>query len=168
MIASAGKAIAYFPGWSKPDDEDHYSYFQAPLSIGGVTEAGLFLAGGAMIDAPDKNVSFEIVLLTHGGAKRTKIMRLDWRSLRGGHTNQRRYNCPDGCPGRTGETHFHSFQVNWMEHEQKLRGSRLPCAVNISENLQSYEQLRTYVGKHFQINNIDIVSPPEWEYKLRV
>jgi hypothetical protein len=47
-----------------------------------------------------------------------------------------------------------------------MRGKRLPCAMNISEKLETFEALRDHVGKHFRINNIGVVPPPEWEYKL--
>jgi len=167
IIANADKAISRFPGWSKADDEDDYSHFQAPLSINDMTEAGLFLEGGTYAHIPDQNVCFEVVLLTHGGAKRHKLMRVDWRSLKGGHTNQRRFDCPGECPKRTGDTHFHSFDINWRKAEQKLRSPRLPCAVDIEDNLQSFEELRSFVGKHFRIKNIDLVLPPEWEYTFQ-
>lgn len=166
QLTEAEKAIVLFPGWSKPDEEDGYSHFQAPLALDNVPEAGLFLTGGTYPGLPDRNVSFELVLLTGGGAHRVKLMRVDWRSLRGGHTNQRRYGCPAGCPRRTSETHFHAFDINWRETEQKMRGPRLPCARDVEEKLQSFEELRTYVGKHFRINNIEVVALPDWEYKL--
>ncbi len=75
VIAQADKAIQHFPGWSKPDDEDDWSYFLAPIAIGDIVEAGLFLKGGAFVHVPDRNVSLEVILLTHGGARTTKIMR---------------------------------------------------------------------------------------------
>jgi hypothetical protein len=166
-LAEADKSIAFFPGWSKPDQDDSYSYFLASLSIGGVTEAGLFLSGGTYANLPDRHVTFEVVWLYGGGAKRMKLMRIDWRSIRGGHTNSRRHKCL-GCPKRASDTHFHSFEVNWDDDRNRLRGQKLPCALDISEQLQSFEALRAYVGKHFRINNIDVVTPPEWEYKLEL
>lgn len=164
-LAEADKAIAYFPGWSAPDSDDGYSHFQAPLSVRGITEAGLFLEGGTYPSIPDRNVTFELVLLVMGGARRVKLIRLDWRSLRDGHTNQKRYHCPD-CPRRTTDTHLHSFDINWEDPPGRFRGPKLPCARDIPEPLQSFEELRTYVGKHFKINNIDVVSVPDWVYKL--
>jgi hypothetical protein len=165
-LADADKSIAFFPGWSQPDDDDAYTQFQAPLSIGGITEAGLFLGGGAYGGLPDRHVTFEIAWLTGGGARRLKLMRLDWRSLRGGHTNRRRYDCPPECERRTAATHFHSFDVNWDDVRSRIRGRKLPCATSVSEDLQTFEMLREYVGKHFRINNIGIVPPPPWEYTL--
>jgi hypothetical protein len=125
----------------------------------------LFLSGGCYPKYPNKHVTFEMYVVT-ASARRLKLMRIDWRSMRGGHTNMRRYNCPPECPGRTSDTHFHAFEINWSEERKKLRGPRLPCARDIEENLQSFEQLRDYVGKHFKINNIDAILAPEWEYRL--
>lgn len=165
-LAEAEKTVDHFPGWSRPDEEDGYSHFLAPLAIDGVTEAGLFLQGGAFPSVPDRHVTFEIVVYTAGGTRRTKLMRVDWRSLTGGHTNRSRYGCPPECPRRVTDTHFHSFDTNWIDAEARMRGRKLPCAEEIVEELQSFEDLRKFVGKHFRINNIDIVPPPEWEYKL--
>jgi hypothetical protein len=164
-LADADKSIAFWPGWSKPDADDGYTHFQAPLAIGSVAEAGLFLTGGAYAGAPDKHVTFEIVLLTAGGHRSTKLMRIDWRSLRGGHTNQRRHACL-GCARRTAATHFHAFDINFVEATGRMRGPKLPCARDIPEGLQSFEELRAYVGKHFKINAIEVVGPPEWAYIL--
>ena len=154
-LAEAEKSIDFFPGWSKPDEEDGYTHFQAPLAVAGVTEAGLFLCGGAYQNLPDRHVTFEEVYLVAGGARRFKLMRIDWRSIRGGHTNHRRHGC-FGCPRRTSDTHFHSFEVNWDDDKNRLRGQKLPCAADIPEALQSFEALREYVGKHFRINNIGL------------
>lgn len=165
-VAKAQKSIVQFPGWSKPDAEDGYSHFDAPLSIGGVTEAGLFLGGGTYPHLPDRHVTFELKCVAAGGRRWVKLMRLDWRSLRGGHTNTGRSQCPHPCPRRTSDTHFHSFDINWVDPPGKMRAPKLPCAVDVEEPLATFEALRAYVGKAFNINNIDILPPPEWEYKL--
>jgi hypothetical protein len=166
-LAEADKSIAFFPGWSNADQNDAYTHFLAPLSIAGIAEAGLFLSGGAYANQPDRHVTFELAIDTAGAARRVRLMRLDWRSLRGGHSNQRRANCPPECYGRrVSDTHFHAFDLNWMEIEGRMRSPKLPCARDIPEQLQSFEAVRSFVGKHFRINNIDVVSPPEWVYDL--
>lgn len=163
-IAEAEKAIAFFPGWSDPDPHDGYTRFSTPISIGGVTVAGLFLTGGTYAQYPDRHVSFELAISQAGGRRRTRLMRLDWRDIKGGHTNRR--SCPSGCPGRTEATHFHSFDLNWSKAEQRMRSKKLRCACNVPEQLQSFEELRNHVGKLFRINNIAIVTPPKWTYDL--
>jgi hypothetical protein len=130
-LAQAEKAIAVVPRWSQPDDDDGYIHFQVPLEIGGVTEAGLFLNGGTYKGLPDRHVTFEMFLLISGGFKQLKLMRVDWRSLRGGHTNLRRYDCPPECRRRASESHFHAFDINWLETQGRMRGYRLPCARDI-------------------------------------
>jgi hypothetical protein len=165
-LAAAAKTIDFFGGWSEPEEDDGYSYFLAPLAIKGVTEAGFFLFGGTYPGLPERHVTFEMRLLLHGGSKTAKLMRIDWRSLRGGHTNQRRYACPHPCPRRTTETHFHTFDANYDPARKRMRGHDLPCAIDIEPALNSYEALKGYCGIHFQINNIDVVARPEWEYKL--
>lgn len=40
----------------------------------------------------------------------------------------------------------------------------LPMADDISQGIQTFEELRDLSGNLFRINNIDIVPPPKWEY----
>jgi hypothetical protein len=47
-----------------------------------------------------------------------------------------------------------------------MRGPKLPCARDLEENPQSFEELRAHVGKQFRINSIAVVLRPEWEYNL--
>jgi len=47
------KAIARFPGWTGPEPETGYLWFDAPLEIEGVVEAGLLLRGGAVAHLQD-------------------------------------------------------------------------------------------------------------------
>jgi hypothetical protein len=34
-LAQDEKTISYFPGWSEPEDETDYIWFDAPIEIGG-------------------------------------------------------------------------------------------------------------------------------------
>ena len=43
-------------------------------------------------------------------------------------------------------------------------GTDLPMADDISQGIQTFEELRELVGNLFLINNIAIVLPPKWEY----
>ena len=47
-----------------------------------------------------------------------------------------------------------------------MRAHDLPYAAEIEEDLDSFESLRKYAGIRFRINNITVVTPPPWEYKL--
>lgn len=59
-LAAVMKAIAQFPGWSEPEPETGYCWFNAPLMIAGVIEQGLVLHGGFIKHVPDANVFFEL------------------------------------------------------------------------------------------------------------
>ena len=93
------------------------------------------------------------------------LARVCWRSLLGGHTNQRGHRT-FGLPSRLSPTHFHSFDLNWLPNQNRMRGGNLPLAMDIEPALESFEDVRTYVGNVFRISNIDIVSPPDWQYTL--
>ncbi len=139
-------------------------WFVAPLAIAGVVQEAFALHGICLKYAPERNVAFEFKAL---GPKRRKIplARYEWRSLRGGHTNPRRAGSPVSGQ-RVTATHFHSFDLNWLEAERRMRSGNLPQAVSVAEEPQSFESLREEVGNLFRINNMNVVLPPPWEYKM--
>jgi hypothetical protein len=47
-----------------------------------------------------------------------------------------------------------------------MRAGNLRIARPIEEPLETFEELRKYVGKSFNISNIDIVPVPPWVYDL--
>jgi len=163
-LARAQKTIAAFSGWSQPEPETGYVWFDAPLDIEGVTEAGFVLHGGAYSNRPEVHVTFEMRISKTPGRRCVPLSRIDWRSLTGGHTNPR-WPPPSEWNGRTvSSTHFHDFEINWVPEQGRFRRRQL--AREIEEDLQRFEQLRAYTGKHFRINNIEIVDVPPWEYNL--
>lgn len=164
LLLDAYKSIPSPLQWSKPDPEDGYMRIYTRLEIGGIVDAGLVLSGGTYAHLPDRHVSFELAILGSDGHRRTRLARVDWRDLKGGHSNNR-----GKCPGsirRAPATHLHSFALNWDQQKGRMKRGKLPCAEAISEDLQTFEELRRYVGTHFRINNIDIVPRPDWVYDL--
>jgi hypothetical protein len=164
-LADAEKSLAVFPGWSAPEGETGYIWFDAPLDVRGVTEPGFVLHGGCLRYQPDCNVTLEIRVSRRPGRGCIPLMRVCWRSLRGGHTNPRR-NGVQFSGLRLGPTHFHPFDLNWLPNRGRMRGWNLPFAAPIEQDFQSFTEYLAYVGKRFRINNIGIVTPPEWEYRL--
>jgi hypothetical protein len=168
ILVDVEKSISSFSGWSPPDRTDDYVWFDAPLEIDGVTEVGLFLHGGAYLHRPERHVSFELFVRHPHARRRYPLDRIDWRCLRDGHTNIRVPGHPLSGKRIAADSHHHTFDVNWSEATGKMHGGgpELRMARAIDVELQSFAELRTYAGKHFKINNIELVLPPEWEYDL--
>lgn len=162
-IFEADKEIGYFPGWSKPESETDYVWFDAPLEIGGVAETGLVLHGGCFAHRPDVHVSFELRIASQPGRRCLPLERLDWRSLEGGHTNKRK-RCDDRYGRRVSDTHLHDFYLNWLEDHERMKSGGLICARNVKENLDTFEDVRWFAGNRSRINNIEVVSEPPWVY----
>lgn len=163
-LYNAPKALAFFPGWSKPEADTGYSWFNAPLEIGGVVEAGFVLHGGCLIDRPDQHVIFELRATAQQGSRLIPVARVDWRSVSGGHSNRRRAGSPVSGT-RVSSSHIHAFELNWIEIERRMR-TDLGQAREFDQQIQSFEELRDMVKILFRINNLDIVAPPKWEYTL--
>lgn len=145
QLVAADKAISYFPGWSEPEPETGYIWFDAPLEVGGVVERAFQLHGGCDVNYPDRHVVFELRVGKSPGRKRIPLMRVEWRSLQGGHTNPRRRGNP--LSGLTvSDTHFHPFEPNWSETEGRMRRGNLRMAAEIAEDLQAFEDVRAFAG----------------------
>lgn len=164
-LVAALKSLAPFQGWSEPEPETGYCWFNAPLIIAGVVQQGFILHGGYLKHVPEANVTFELQAGKPGVRKKVPLARIDWRSVSGGHTNPRRSGSPVSGR-RVSPSHHHAFELNWFEPERRMRGGNLPMAEDIDQSIQSFESLRSLVGNLFRINNIDIVPPPKWEYDL--
>lgn len=164
-LAEAEKTLSVFPGWSEPEGETGYLWFDAPLDVGGVTEQGFVLHGGCYRYQPDRNVTFEVRVSKIPGRRCIPLMRTCWRSLKGGHTNPLRRDHPLSGK-RVGPTHVHPFHANWLPDRERMRAGNLPFAEAIGQDFQSFTIFRDYAGNRFRINNIGVVTVPNWEYRL--
>jgi hypothetical protein len=164
-LSMAEKTIPYFPGWSEPEPETSYIWFDIPLEIGGIVEPGVLLHGGCYSNRPDCHVTFELRVAKRPGRHRVPLMRVEWRSLTGGHIYPRRRGSElSGL--RVPPTHFHPFEPNYHEGYGRMYGGNLRMAMRIDEELQTFEEARRFAGNLFRISNIEIVAPPGWEYSL--
>lgn len=165
-LVETEKTIPVQPKWTAPEPAgDGYIRLSVPLEIDGVTFAGLTLSGGAYAQHPEQHVTFELSVHDAVG-RHIRLARIDWRSLKGGHTNHPRHCAGPWRRARVPETHLHSFDLNWSEAEGRMKRGKLPCAEPISQPLQAFAELRTYAGTCFRIKNIDVVPPPDWVYDL--
>lgn len=165
QVFLAEKEIGHFPGWSAPDLETDYSWFDAPIEIFGITEAGLVLHGGCLGHQPNRHVSLELRFLKRPGRRCVPLVRLDWRSLQGGHSNPL-YPRTEWSGRRLSDTHLHDFHLNYAIDEQRMRRGNLKVAREICKPLESFLEARDFVGRRFNITNIQVVSEPRWEYDL--
>lgn len=164
-IFEAEKELGLFPGWSSPEEETGYIWFDAPIEIDGVTETGLVMHGGCLAHRPDCHVTFELRIARTPGRRCVPIDRLDWRSLEGGHSNPRKPRS-QWSGRRVSDTHIHDFWLNWSEAEQRMRGGGLSIAREIDELVQTFEDALVHTGNRLRINNIGIVERPPWVYDL--
>jgi hypothetical protein len=138
--------------------------FTIPLDIAGVTIEHFWLRGRCIVDLPDREVTFQLEVGKDGIRTRTPLMRVDWRPVSGGHGNG------DGPPELANTyvagSHLHDFEMNWLDHEQRMRMSNLPVARQITEPLQNFTELLDFVKIHFRINGIEKITEPEWVEEL--
>jgi hypothetical protein len=168
-LATCQKAVPRFQGWAIPEDGQRGLWFETPLVIGGFLEQGLTLKGAAIINRPNANVTFEIRVTGASARRSFALMRACWRSLKGGHSNQRRWRqlVPE-TEKRTTASHFHPFELNWDANSGRLLGDNLPLAQSIPDTLSTFAEFRQFVAQAFNISNMHVVSEPPWEYSLEL
>lgn len=162
-IMAAEKRLSLFPGWVTPREENNYTFFNAPIEIGGVVQKGLVLHGGCYETRPDRHVTFEIHYIRTPARKHMALMRADWRSISGGHTNP----TPTGgrWPAKVSYSHLHSFRENYLPARDRMRKD-LDTAFDMDPEPQSFQELLEFTGNSFGISNMSIVAQPEWRYDL--
>jgi len=163
-LFNAPKSLAQAPVWTRSDPEKAVLWFDVPIEIDGLVVANFTLHGECRLDLQDQNVGLELIHRSAGGYRRRALGRLDWLSIKGGHTNKKRRGWPYPCP-RTPPTHYHSFDLNWLG-DTNMRPGDLPVADGIDGELQTFESMRAMAGFLFRISNIELVPRPPWVYTL--
>jgi hypothetical protein len=74
-----------------------------------------------------------------------------WRSLTG-HTNKRGMGPPHLAGRRPSNSHYHSFDLNWLPNEGRMRGGNggnLPLAMHMPSGLESFREVMAFVEFFF-------------------
>jgi hypothetical protein len=61
---------------------------------------------------------------------------------------------------------MHDFDLNWIPEVERLRGGAVRLAKDVEEELETFEDVRAFVGNAFRISNIGVVTAPPWMYDL--
>ena len=162
-IYLAEKDILGFSGWSRSESNPHYLWFNCPVNINDTVIQGLEFHGGCLENRPDEGVSFDLRFSKASSSSYTPLERIDWRPRDGGHSNKRQR--PEGLPGRIPGSHIHSFHLNYVSEEDRMR-KPLRLAEEYNPEAENFIELRKYVGKRFNISNISVVTEPEWSLSL--
>lgn len=160
-IHAAEKTAQWIGSWTEGDN--HTLALVVALEIEDVAVEGLVLRGSAYKDRPDEAVMFQLECV-HDPVRRDRaIDRIDWRPLKshvnGGTGPQHlRYKILRG-------THHHTFDLNWLTDEERMRKLNLPLADEVNPDWETYEELVDFVKKFFRITDLEFPVPP-WEAKL--
>lgn len=161
-LVDAEKSLAVAAEWTK---RGRRIEFVSPLEIGGLVEEGLLFRAVALESLPDREVVFQLEyhgISIPGGTG--PLARIEWNTLRP-HNNKGRGPPELRFLDQEG-SHFHSFEDNWSEAAGAMLRDNLPIARPILEPIQGFDACCALVGNLFGINNIELVSAPEWVYSL--
>lgn len=161
-LVDAEKSLAVAGDWTK---RGRRIEFLAPLEIDGLVEEGFLFRAIALEALPDREVVFQLEyhgISIPGGTG--PLTRMEWNTLRP-HNNKGRGPVELRFLDQEG-SHFHSFEDNWSEAAGAMLRDNLPIARPIIEPIQGFGGCLHLVGNLFQINNIQLVTSPEWAYSL--
>ena len=63
-------------------------------------------------------------------------------------------------------THRHTFSLNWLEREKRMRYHNLPIAEPVSELIPDFGSLLMFAGACFNVDDLDRLPAPPWERTL--
>src|SRR5258708_441458 len=132
-INAADKVLSGRPHWEMPDSV--WFCLTGSLEIDGATLPGLELRGGACQSLPDRAVRFQLQFQPPRGPC-IPMARAEWRPMNV-HINKA-VGPSELQMLRIHETHIHSFDLNWLADEGRMRIGNLPVAKTIRPDLQSF------------------------------
>lgn len=157
-LVDGWKSIAGIADWSPPDTSDRAMTFTIPLDIDGVTVEGLFLRARTYEQSLNRDVMFQMELAPTLGRERVPLLRIDWLPRARSHKN------PDKT--QVFGSHFHTFEGNWLEQEQRMRTGSLPYAEAVPQEVGTYGKLLDFARERFRIRNMDTIPIPEWSMTM--
>ena len=160
ILANCAKKLSGMPRWQENGSAWKIARISLISEIEGLD--GLFLR----LKAPNLRDGSGFLLQVEyqpGDARGTEpLSRLEWRV---GHTNPNlgppEYRLLE-CPG----THFHSFDLNYIDGEDRMRRSNLPLAEPVEPDPDTFEELLAFGRKSLRISDLDEISRPEFEGKF--
>lgn len=160
-IHAAEKTAQWIGPWTEGDNQT--LALVVALEIEDVAVEGLVLRGSAYKNLPDEAVMFQLECLDGRTGRNHSIDRIEWRPLKshvnGGRGPQHlRHKILRG-------THHHTFDLNWLKDEERMRKRNLPLADEINPDFETYDDLVDFVKKCFRITALEFPVPP-WEAKL--
>ncbi len=160
---NADKDIAVYPaGWKSGPNGQRSLKLSVPLMIDGVVLEGFNLIGSTIIDLPDRNVTFVLNYKDPKGFERgIQVAKAEWKPIPG-HNNKGWG--PDHLRfiEQTG-SHCHCFNDNVALGKDLWKDNKLPLALPIEPDPQTFEDFLEFVGKKFRILNILSVERPPWD-----
>ena len=161
---SQAKSLVSPVSWP-PADSNGYMEFVVPLSVDGVTVEGLSLRGACYESHANESVMLQIEVGKPGIRTRIPLSRVDWRPLNGPHRNPRSGNSEySGLV--IGGSHYHPFDLNWVNANLTMRSGNLPFAIEILPDFQSFAEMVDFVEKRFKINKLGQIEYPRWVERL--
>jgi hypothetical protein len=161
-LVEAEKLIATPMDWEQTGNS---LGLKLPLEIDGLIEEQFFFRATALAHLPDQQVVFQLEyhgVRIPGGTG--PLCRLEWLP-KGTHNNKGKGPPELQFLDQDG-SHFHSFEDNWSDKTGALLRDNLPIARPIPQAIQGFSECLAVVGNLFRINNIGVVKPPEWMYRL--
>jgi hypothetical protein len=156
-LVAAEKLLTFRPQWDDKSDRRNF-VITTPLSVDGVIVGGFELRVKVSKAHIDRDGFMQLEFSK--GREREELARIQWRPFEN-HANK-----AWGPPGYElkrflGESHYHTFEHNFIAEQCRMRTGNLPAALPIDPDSASLSDFIAFCGKCFRIKNINILRPPE-------
>ena len=154
------KIVSAPPEWK--DDGSDWKRARVALLVPSLGVDGLYLR----IKAPraENGAGFLFQVEYQPGAQRDTepLERLEWRM---GHAN------PDLGPREVRflechSTHLHSFELNFVSKENRMRAGNLPLAEPVDPDPATFEDFLAFAKKSLKINGLETIARPKFQGEL--
>ena len=156
-LIDAAKQIVTPPKWKERDSVR--VEFASAVMTDGVVPEGFELRGGALINRPDRGVTFNLQIHP-SNAPCVSLARIEWNPFRP-RTNP--LTGPKALCGMIiSGSHIHHFEDNWLPDLHRMRQKNLPFARPIDVNPATFEDLLVLAQETLRIDGLIALESPAW------
>lgn len=157
MVAS-DKILLNRPKWDYASDR-RYVVFTAPLKLIDWDVLGFELRAKVSKSHIDRDALMQLEF-AKSGRDRIPLARCQWRPF---ETHRNKKWGPAGYELRSyyRESHYHTFEDNYLSTERRMRTGSLPGAVPVIPDPSTLSDFIAFCGKCFSLKNANIISLPE-------
>lgn len=160
---NSDKDIAIYPvEWKRGPNGLRSLKLTVPLEVEGVIAEGFSLIGNTLVDLPERNVTFILNYSDPSGyGHGVHLGKAEWKPI-SGHNNKG-WGPAEWQLKEMTCSHCHCFNDNLALGGDVWKKRKLPLALPITPDPDSFDDFLEFVGEKFRILNTSLIPTPPWD-----